>query len=390
MNLTALLSNIGIQDILDIFFISIVSYLFYIWFWGTQAFKALLGIVVLSGIYIIAKSWGLFLTTWVFQILWQVFVILLIILFQKEIRLMLVRFNPLKIIGLKNYVQPDTWVTGLVEWTFEAAKKRTGALIAFERRDLVFDLITKGIAMECEPRSEILWSIFNKESPMHDGAVLISNEKISKASCYLPLCVREDLPSEWGTRHRAALGLTEQCDAAVLSISEERGEVTLIIGDTFEKVEDKDHLASILKNMFYEEKDVDKDMTARIVSWFTYKYKIKALIFTLVFILWLSLAGQQNYEKKIELPIQFRNIPQGLVISKSADLNIIVTCRGLRKDVSLLNQNNVNSFVNLFSARPGSNYYSLTTGNINLPNNRINLVNISPAHIELMFEKMAE
>ncbi|MCK5835651.1 MAG: diadenylate cyclase [Desulfobacula sp.] len=387
MNLTALLTNIGIQDILDILFISIISYSFYIWFWGTQAFKALLGIVVLSGIYIIAKSWGLFLTTWVFQILWQVFVILLLILFQKEIRLILVRFNPLKIIGLKNHYQHDTWITGLAEWTFEAAKKRTGALIAFERKDLVFDLVTKGIAMECEVRPEILWSIFNKESPLHDGAVLISNEKISKASCFLPLCVREDLPSEWGTRHRAALGLTEQCDSIVLSISEERGEVSLITGNTFEKVKDKEHLASILKNMFYEEKDMDKGVKARIVSWFTYKYKIKAIIFTLVFILWLSLAGQQNYEKKIELPLQFRNIPKGLLISKFGNQNIIVTCRGLRKDVSLLNQSNVNSFVNLFSARQGSNYYNLTTGNINLPNQRIHLVNISPAHIELTFEK---
>ena len=84
MNLFAILSNIRLPDILDILFISIISYQFYSWFWGTKAFKALIGIVLLSGVFILAKSWGLFLTTWVFQILWQVFVILLIVLFQKE------------------------------------------------------------------------------------------------------------------------------------------------------------------------------------------------------------------------------------------------------------------------------------------------------------------
>jgi diadenylate cyclase len=76
MNLLAILSNIGLPDVLDILFISMVSYQLYIWFWGTKAFKALIGIVLLSGIFIVAKAGGLFLTTWVFQILWQVFVIL--------------------------------------------------------------------------------------------------------------------------------------------------------------------------------------------------------------------------------------------------------------------------------------------------------------------------
>ena len=104
MNLFAILTNIGVSDILDIFFISLVAYYFYVWFLGTKAFKALLGIVLLSGIYVIAEYWGLFLTTWVFQMLWQVFVILLIILFQKEIRQMLERFE-------ESFLTTKTWAT---------------------------------------------------------------------------------------------------------------------------------------------------------------------------------------------------------------------------------------------------------------------------------------
>ena len=382
----AILSNIGLPDVLDILFISMVAYQLYTWFWGTKAFKALIGIVLLSGIFIVAKAWGLFLTTWVFQILWQVFVILLIILFQKEIRQMLERFNPLKTFGLKQGSATDTWISEFAGWAFDAAAKKIGALIIFERTDLVFDLITKGISMECDPQPEILNSIFYKESPLHDGAVLISKGKILKISCYLPLSAREDLPQEWGTRHRAALGLTEQCDAWVMIISEERGEISFVGDQEIQKVKDQKELSRIIEDVILVKKEAHTNIKGKIKSWFTRRYKIKAIVFALVFILWMVLAGQQNFEKKIDLPLNFKNIPAELMVSQPKDPKISITFRGLRKDVSLLNKNNVLTSIDLFSARLGTTFYSINTGNLTLPNDRIDVVNISPARIELTFE----
>ncbi len=386
MNLFAILSNIGLPDVIDILFISMVAYQLYILFWGTKAFKALIGIVLLSGIFIVAKSWGLFLTTWVLQILWQVFVILLIILFQKEIRQILERFNPLKTFGLKQGSAADDWISGFANWAFDAAEKRIGAIIIFEKTDRMFDLITKGIFMESDPLPEILNSIFSKKSPLHDGAILISNGKILKVSCYLPLSTREDLPQKYGTRHRAALGLTEQCDAWVMVISEERGEI-LFAGDRqFKKVADKKELTTIIEDVVLVQKDVDTNIKGKIKSWFTSRYKIKAGVFALVFILWMVLAGQQNFEKKIDLPVNFKNMPAELMVSQPKDPKISITFRGLRKDVSLLNQNNVLTSIDLFSARPGTIFYNINTGNLTLPNDRIDVVNISPARIGLTFE----
>ncbi|MCD4719175.1 MAG: diadenylate cyclase [Desulfobacula sp.] len=390
MNLFAILSNIRLPDILDILFISIVSYQFYIWFWGTKAFKAIIGIVLLSGVFILAKSWGLFLTTWVFQILWQVFVILLIILFQKEIRQMLERFNPLKTFGFKHRLTADGWVPAFSNWAFDVAKKRIGVIIVFERMDLVFDLITKGIAMECDPQPEILNSIFYKESPLHDGASIISHGKILKTSCYLPLTAREDLPQEWGTRHRAALGLTEQCDAWVMIVSEERGEVSFAVDNDMRKIKDEKELSSLLEDAVLEFKEADIDVKEKIKSWFTRRYQIKAAVFALVFIMWLAFAGQQNFEKKIDLPLNFRNIPTGLVVSLPAEPKISITCRGLRKDVSLLNENNIITFIDLFSARIGKSSYTITTGNLILPNDRIHIVHITPSRMELILEESLE
>ncbi len=390
MNLFAILSNIGLPDILDILFISIISYQFYIWFWGTKAFKALIGIVLLSGVFILAKSWGLFLTTWVFQILWQVFVILLIILFQKEIRQMLERFNPLKTFGFRHRSTADGWVPAFSNWAFDVAKKRIGAIIVFERTDLVFDLITKGIAMECDPQPEILNSIFYKESPLHDGATLISKGKILKTSCYLPLTAREDLPQEWGTRHRAALGLAEQCDAWVMIISEERGEVSFAVNNDLRKVKDEKELSTLLEDAVLEFKEADTDIKEKIKSWFTRQYKTKAAVLTLVFIMWLIFAGQQNFEKKIALPLNFKNIPAGLVVSLPAEPKISITCRGLRKDVSQLNENNIITSIDLFSARLGKSSYTITPGDLILPNDRIHIVHITPSRMELTIEKRLE
>lgn len=389
MNLSAILSNIRLPDILDILFITIISYQFYIWFWGTKAFKALIGIVILSGVFIVAKSWGLFLTTWVFQILWQVFVILLIILFQKEIRQILERFNPLRSFGFRHKPIADDWVPAFVSWTFNAAKKRIGALIVFERTDLVFDLVTKGISIECDPQPEMLNSIFYKESPLHDGAILISNGKILKTSCYLPLSAREDLPQEWGTRHRAALGLTEQCDAWVMIISEERGEVSFAVDNDIRKVKDEKELTTIFEDTVFEFKETDTGIKEKIKFWFTRRYKIKIAVFALVFIMWLLFAGQQNFEKKINLPLNFRNIPAGFMVSQTVDSKISITCRGLRKDVSLLDENNIITSIDLFSARPGTSFYNITTGNLTLPNDRVHIVNITPARVELTLGKSA-
>lgn len=387
MNLLAIISNIGFPDILDILLISFVSYQLFTWFWGTKAFKALIGIVLLSGVFILAKSWGLFLTTWVFQILWQVFVILLIILFQKEIRQMLERFNPLKTMGIRHDKISGEWISKFPGWAFDAASKRIGAVVIFEKSDPVSDLVTRGIPMESEPQPEILNSIFYKQSPLHDGAILISNGKISKVSCYLPLSTREDLPQEWGTRHRAALGLSEQCNAWVMVISEERGEVSFAFENQIRKVKDEQELSFFLETQVLKENESEINMRKVVLSWFTRRYKIKAAVFALVFVLWLAFAGQQNYEKEIELPLVYKNIPEGLVVSSPAAATLSVTCRGLRKDVSLLSKDNMISSVDLSSAKRGKLSFNITKTNLSLPNDRIDIIAITPGKIEINFEK---
>lgn len=260
----------------------------------------------------------------------------------------------------------------------------------FERNDLVFDLMTKGIAIEANPAPEILNSIFYKESPLHDGAILISNGKILKTACYLPLTTQEDLPQEWGTRHRAALGLAEQCDAWVLIISEERGEVSVVSGQKFQKVANEEDLIEIMEDAVLGFRTEKKDFREKIKSWVVHRYKTKLVVFLMVFVMWLTLAGQQNFEKNIDLPVNFKNIPQGLVIADPVDRDLSIRFRGLRKDISLLNPDNIRVSIDVSSTRPGTHFYNISAANLSLPNDRIDVKSITPSRVVLTLRNTSE
>ncbi|MBW1800815.1 MAG: diadenylate cyclase, partial [Deltaproteobacteria bacterium] len=206
MSIFAIIKDLRFQDILDIVLLTVVAYHLYLWFRGTKALKALVGLLALGIVFTAARTWGLFLTTWVFQILWQVLVIILIILFQSEIRQVLERVNPLQAFGLRKHSVSGKWIAAFSKTVFDLARRKIGSLIIIERLDRVDEWITGGQQIEGDVSPELLMSIFQKDSPLHDGAMVIRNGQIHQVACYLPLSSAEGLPQEWGTRHRAALG----------------------------------------------------------------------------------------------------------------------------------------------------------------------------------------
>ena len=382
MPLLAVLPDLRFQDVLDILFLTVLVYHLYLWFWGTKAFKALVGLLALGIVFTLARFWGLFLTTWVFQILWQVLILLIIILFQSEIRQVLERVNPLQMLGLRSFPKSADWIPNFVNTVFSLAGQKIGALIIFERTDLVGELITGGTRLEGEPASEILLSILQKESPLHDGALLIQRGRIVRAACYLPLSSAEGLPKEWGTRHRAALGLSERCDAWVLVVSEERGEISLAQDGEIIPVTNREELSKI----------VQKAIAPASVSGITWRERVRDLIvrrwplktgtLALVCVFWLLLAGQQNFEVTLKVPVEISNIPENTEIIDPLNPEVEITVRGLRKDASTLNNRNVHAEIDLATARFGNRIFRITRNQIVLPNDRINVVNIEPSQME--------
>ncbi len=387
MNLFSIINNLRPQDILDVLFLTVVTYHLYCWFRGTKAFKALIGLLVLGTIYTMASFWGLFLTTWVFQILWQVLVLLIIILFQSEIRQVLERVNPLKNMVKLRPSRPEEWIPGFVRGVFNLAGHKTGALIVIERLDSVDELVLEGQGLKAAPSPEILMSIFQKESPLHDGAVLIRGSRIAHAACYLPLSSAEQLPNKWGTRHRAALGLSERCDAWVVVVSEESGEVSLARESEMVSVQNEAMLSRMVMDAVRPIVPEKKSKKEKLRFILTHRWQAKAGSMILVSILWFLFAGQQNFEVTFSVPVKTKNLPSEMEIVEPVNPKVNITVEGLRKDASILNERNVTAEVDLSQAGLGKRIFTMHRDQITLPSDRVKVIQIRPPEFEFQFRK---
>jgi diadenylate cyclase len=382
MHFVLIIANLRVQDILDILFLTVIVYYLYLWFWGTKAFKALVGLLALGLVFTFARFWGLFLTTWVFQILWQVLIVLIIILFQSEIRQVLERVNPLQMVGLRPTARPAGWIPGLAAALFSMAGKRIGALIILERMDFIEELTTGGIALEGEPSPEVLMSVFQKDSPLHDGALLLRKGRMAKVGCYLPLSSAEGLPKAWGTRHRAALGLSERCDAWILVVSEERGEISIARDGEILQVKEVDQLTNLVQEALAPTRPEAKSWKERILAPFIHRWPVKLGALFLVFLVWLLLAGQQNFEVSLRVPLEVKNLPAAMEIMEPVNPELEISVQGVRKDASTLNKRNVHAEIDLSTARPGNRIFRISRDQIVLPSDRIEIVRIKPPTME--------
>ena len=385
MQFLAIIAYIRFKDIVDILFLTVFAYHLYVWFQGTKALKALVGLLALGIVYTVAQLWGLFLTTWMFQILWQVLVILLIILFQSEIRQVLERINPFRAYGWRKLSQPETWISRFSEACFHLADRKIGALIVLERKDNVEEWITGGMPLEGEPGVELLMSVFQKESPLHDGAAVIRQGRITRVSSYLPLSLKDDLPSAWGTRHRAALGLSERCDALVVAILEERSEVSLARGGELTVITHPDNLTALVSEALRPPLPAAMTLLDKLRALFVYNWRLKLGAICFMSILWLLFAGQQDFEKTIQVPLKMANLPPNMEIVQPQNPRISITIRGLRKDASTVNSDDVDASLDLRSAGLGRETFRIARDQILLFNEQIDVVKIDPSEIKFEF-----
>ena len=382
MPVFSIIANLRLHDIVDIVFLAVVAYHLYLWFYKSKALKALLGLLVLGIVYAVARTWGLFLTTWAFQILWQVLLILLIILFQSEIRQVLERVNPLEMFGFNKQSEPDKWFAGFSEGIFALAKEKIGALVIIERKDSVQEFFSGGQFLESEPSPEVLKSIFQKTSPLHDGAVLIRKGRVVQVTCCLPLSATEGLPKSWGTRHRAALGLSERSDAWLVVVSEERGEVSVARDKEIVNVHTSEELQQVLLQYTAPVLQTGRGPYEKIQFLISNRFRTKVGSLAFVFILWLLMAGQQEFDTTVKVPLVTKNLAPQFEIVDPVDPLVEITLRGLRKDASILNEDNVMVEIDMELARLGRRTFSITRDNIRLPNERIHVVNIQPTKIK--------
>ncbi len=224
--LLQVLSTARWQDALDILVVAFIIYRIIVLIRGTRTVQILLGFAVLAGAYLLS-GWAELLTlNWVLDHFLGYLILVIIILFQDEIRkgLAQVGAQP-RWLGGRPYLAPQV-IEGVIAASSTLAEHQVGALIVLERETGLRDVVERGVALDAAVSNELIQSIFMHASPIHDGALIISQGRIVAAGCVLPLSTSTALRSALGTRHRAAVGLSERSDAVVVVVSEERRKVS--------------------------------------------------------------------------------------------------------------------------------------------------------------------
>jgi diadenylate cyclase len=246
--------NFGIVDIIDISLVAGMVYFVLRLIRGTRAVQMLIGLAVFVVVYELARFFGLLTVEWIFSQFFSAFIIILVVLFQHEIRRALMRLgaNP-----LASGVLPTKMVDALVEASFALTHSKWGGLMVIERETGLKHLFDSGVEMDAPVRSDVLQALFCPLAPMHDGAVIIQPHngeggRIAAARVLLPLAQANAsaLSGEFGTRHRAAIGLTEESDALVIVVSEETGHVRLADGGVVSEPLDANGLRQLLISRF--------------------------------------------------------------------------------------------------------------------------------------------
>jgi len=218
----------GIKDFIEVFIIAMVLFYLYRWIRGTFAIQAAVGLVFIIIINAVVSALGLSTINFILRRILDVGVLAVFIIFQPEIRKLLYSLGQNTNLD-RFFVSSSS--ESIIDEVIDAARamshSKTGALIVFARTSSLQDLVDVGFKLDARVNSELLQTIFNKHTPLHDGAVVIRNNRIVAASCYLPISQNPNISTVFGTRHRAAVGITETNNVFVLVISEETGRISI-------------------------------------------------------------------------------------------------------------------------------------------------------------------
>ena len=368
------------QDLLDILIMSTLIYQLYFWFRNSRAVQVLAGLGMITAIYFITRHTGLHMTSWVLQQLGTVMIIVIVVVFQNEIRQTLYRFSKIRELMQKGKELNCSGPAVIAEATFELAEERTGAIIVFQRADQLEDLITNGTPLDSLISLPLLQSIFQDGTRLHDGAVLIRDERIAQAACLLPLSDSQTLPQQYGTRHRAAIGLTERTDAVVLVISEERGSVSLAESGNITNLSTAGELENRLKKLLTPDgEQLKSSLFKRIFS----NLVPKTAILLSVAVIWFLLSARQGEVAIVPVPLTFHGLPNGMTLTRVSPEEVTVRLRSTSGLAPSPRQLDLTADLDLAAVQEGSNLLRVSLSHVQVPSG-MTVIGIEPSTVRVM------
>jgi diadenylate cyclase len=379
------LTTLRWQDIVDILLNSYILFRLYVLFRGTNVIRVIVGIAFLWIFQRVAVAMGLIVTSWAMQGIIAGAALIIVIVFRNEIRSVLQAKNLRGVLwGFPHETQLPP-LTVISESVYELARRRIGALIVLPAKDDLADTCQGGLAWKGQLSKEMLLSIFWVGNPVHDGAVVIQGRQVQQVGTILPLSKREDLPSYYGTRHRAAMGLAEVSDALVVVVSEERGQVVVAKGGELIPIRDNIQLEELLASHGAQGLRPHREKGKEKLELGT-----AALVSTLCVLgIWFSFARGQETFTSLEIPIEYTNRSSPMEIFGASVNTINLSLSGSGALIRSLNPDQVKVKLDLSRAKVGPNSYTITREDINLPPG-ITLKSVAPTTVDVTLDVPVE
>ncbi|HKA14036.1 MAG TPA: diadenylate cyclase [Myxococcota bacterium] len=366
-------------DLVDIATVGVLLWLAIRFVRRTRGRRALIGLTLLGGVYLLARALDLQLTASLFQGFFAVLVLVIVVVFQEDLRRLFEQLGSLRGSGSRRDRRGVDVTDVIVRAVARLAATRVGALIVLPQREPIESHVEGGIPLEGRISEPLLLSIFDASSPGHDGAVILRGSQLERFAVHLPLSVNRAALGAGGTRHAAALGLSERCDATCIVVSEERGTVSVARDGAIRVLARPQDLALDL-------------LAARGASeaaeewapWWRDRAGVDAVLAAAgALALWLVFVpGSAPTEVTVPAAVKVTNLPDDLEIESVEPTEVQVTLRGLRRDLVLSDPDQVSVRVDGFLARMGRRTFAISEDSVRRPE-ALDVVAVHPERVKV-------
>jgi len=372
---------------LDVLLIAAVLYFLYRTLLRLGTWKIVTGILLAIAVFVLANILDLKGIRWIYSNVSQVALIALIVIFQPELRKLLERAASLR--GKKMGEGGSDLAVLFSEALFALAEQKRGALVVFPGRELTKEWLSGGMILNAEPTYPIIMSIFDPNSPGHDGALLVENGRLRRFGLRLPISTSGRLAEDYGTRHHAAMGLSEVTDALVVAVSEERGVVTTFHNGIAEIAPEEKDIAIRIMSHWENTASYAIELHQGIKRRGSFSQMAISLVLALTFYSSVIVAQMEITEKAFTVPVVYVAIPENLALGGERPSEIKLQLTGPKSDLDKIIPSNLSLKIDLSQAKAGGQVFVVSKENVSLPRG-VKLVNANPSSISLSLEEIAE
>ena len=379
--------TITFAEVVDIIFVAVLLYTAIVWARQTRAAFVVRGILILGGIYIIARYLDLQMTAWVFQGFFAIFLIMIVVIFQEELRQFFERIAVWSLARKRVPALGSHTSDILVRTLSDLAKEHVGALMVIRGNDPLERHITGGIPLDGKLSGPLLKSIFDPHSPGHDGAVLVEQDCITRFAAHLPLSKNLTQLSNVGTRHSAALGLAELTDALCIVVSEERGTISFARDGKLREVENLQQLGAVIDS-FLRTKFPSTQQSNISLQFFRENWIAKAISLSLAIGFWyIFVPGSKTVQVSYRIPVSVENLPADLRVEEIEPPVVNATFSGPRRAFYLFDARKIRVAIDVSMADLGRRTFNISEQNIRYPK-ELTLTEVSPSTLRLSVKKI--